>query len=185
MAFLNTLKKKLQKLNKKVKNPQETISFSDTGVQIKASMDKAIECVDDKRQNLVVASNESRFSDDMISYAIEMAHLMDYGIIAVNVANLTHEVTEFFSTTQKKLYDDFRETSIRNVESFRRMAADQGLEFAHTTKFSNIDHAIDDITKQCGEIAFIISENRETTKARGLVANEKRLAQQLYVYSMN
>ena len=185
MAFFNTLKTKLKKFSNKVDDYQETITFAQAGIDTQNSQQKEMTCVQSDRKNLVVASHDSRFSEDIVSYAIEMAQRMDYGIIAVNAANLTHDVTEFFSTSHEKLYKDFKETSIQNVEAFRKIAAEKGLKFAHTTKFSNIDHAIDEIVKECGQIEFIISENRESSQVRGVVENEKRIAQRLCVYSVN
>jgi len=185
MAFFNTLKQKLLGLNKKVDDYQEAITFAEAGVENRVFQEAAMTCEKNSGRNLVVASHESRFSDEMIDYALEMAKRMDYGIIAVNAANLTHDVTEFFSTTHKELYQDFKETSVKNVASFREKAAEQGLKFAHTTKYSGIDHAIDDITKECGQIEFIISENRDSARARGVVENQQRIAQRLCVYSIN
>ena len=184
MAFLETLKKKLQIFNKKVEDYQEVIAFSEAGIHNHIAQPEVLECAESS-SNLVVASYDSRFSDDLVAYALEMAQRMDYGIIAVNAANLTNHVTEFFSTTHKTLFNDFKETSTRNVETFRAKAEKLGLKFSHTIKSSNIDHAIDDITKDCGEIEFIISENREQARTRGVVENENRIAQQLCIYSMN
>ncbi len=183
MAFFNTLKTKLQIFNKKVDDYQEAITFSEAGIQ--DHNQSTLACAENNGRNVVVATHESRFSDDMMSYALEMAGRMNYGIIAVNAANITHDLTEFFSTTHDKLFADFKETSARNVEAFRTKALDQGLKFAHTVHFSDLDHAVAAVAKECGEIEFIISENREPARARGVVGNEKRIAQRLCVYSMN
>ena len=185
MGFLNTMKTKLLRFNKKVDDYQEAITFSSAGVHDHTMGEEALTCAEYKAQNLLVASYDNRFSEEMVTYALEMAKRMDYGILAVNAANLTHDMTEFFSTTHDKLYKEFKETSTRNVEAFRTKAVEQGLKFAHTVRFSNIDHAIDGITKECGEIEFIISENREQAKVRGVVENGKRMAQHLCVYSVN
>ena len=184
MVFLNKLKATIGRFNKKVDDYQETITFLEAGVHQHIAQPEVLECVESSG-NLVVASYDSRFSDELVDYALEMAQRMDYGIIAVNAANLTHDVTEFFSTTHEALFNDFKETSARNVEAFRTRAAKLDLQFTHTIKFSNIDHAIDDITKKCGAIEFIISENREQARTRGVVENEKRIAQRLCIYSMN
>jgi hypothetical protein len=183
MAFLNTLKTKLRIFNKKVDDYQEAITFSEAG--IRNQNQETLTCAENNGRNVVVATHESRFSDDMMSYALEMAGRMNYGIIAVNAANITHDLTEFFSTTHDKLFTDFKETSARNAEAFRAKALDQGLKFAHTVHFSDMDHAIAAVAKECGEIEFIISENKEPARARGVVGNEKRIAQRLCVYSMN
>jgi hypothetical protein len=183
MAFLNTLKTKLRIFNKKVDDYQEAITFAEAGIGNQNQ--ETLTCAENNGRNVVVATHESRFSDDMMSYALEMAGRMNYGIIAVNAANITHDLTEFFSTTHDKLFADFKETSARNAEAFRAKALDQGLKFAHTVHFSDMDHAIAAVAKECGEIEFIISENKEPARARGVVGNEKRIAQRLCVYSMN
>jgi len=185
MAFLSTLKNKLLRLNKKVDDYQEAITFSEAGIHDPGQPEHVLTCAETTGRKLVVASQDSRFSDDMVSYALEMAKRMNYGIIAVNAANITHDVTEFFSTTHDKLFADFKETSTRNVEAFRVKADEQGLKFAHTVHFSNIDHAIDGITRECNEIEFIISENKEPARIRDAAVNEKRIAQRLCVYSVN
>ncbi len=185
MTFFNTIKQKLQKLNSKMDDCQEAITFAQAGVEHSLSQDETMTCKQKTKQNLVVASHNNRFSDKMVDYALEMAKRMNYGIIAVNAANLTHDVTEFFSATHDELYNDFKQTSLQNVVSFQEKASALGLKFAHVTKFSDIDHAIEDITKECGTIEFIISENREPTRARGVTEKEQRIAQQLCVYSIN
>ncbi|MBT3177593.1 MAG: universal stress protein [Desulfobacula sp.] len=185
MTFLNALKTKLSRFNKKVEDCQDAITFSEAGMDIPTQQPKVMSCVENTGRNLVVASNDNRFADDMVDYALDMAQRMDYDIIAVNAANLTHDVTEFFSTTHEEIYSDFKETSARNVEEFRIKAKDMGLKFAHTIKFSNIDHALEDIAKECGEIEFVISENKEPARLRDMNGNEKRIAQRLCVYSMN
>nr|NJM00906.1 universal stress protein [Desulfobacula sp.] len=183
MAFFNTLKTKLQIFNKKVDDYQEAITFAEAGIQ--AGEQAALSCAETRGRNVVVATHESRFSDDMMLYALEMAGRMNYGIIAVNAASITHDITEFFSTTHDKLFADFKETATRNAEAFRTRALDQGLKFAHTVHASDLDHAVAAVAKECGEIEFIISENREPARARGVIGNEKRIAQRLCVYSMN
>ena len=46
------------------------------------------------------------------------------------------------------------------MESFKKKALEKGLKFAHATKYSDIDHAIAEITSECGDIEFIITENK-------------------------
>ena len=184
MAFFNTLKTKLLKLNKKSEAYQEAITFSQANLT-PSQENHTMACSEDTGRNIMVACNTSQFPEAMISYALEMAQRMDYGIIAVNAANLTRDVTDFFSTTHEELYRDFKETAIKNVQSFRSQATKQGLKFAHTTKFSTIDNAIEDITKECGLVEFVISENREYVEARGHIENRKNISQQLCVYSVN
>lgn len=185
MAFLNTLKNKIKIFNKKTNGYQEAIAYSNADIHEDLTRNESLTCLENQGRNLVVTSSETRFSDDMVAYALEMAKRMGYGIIAVNAASIAQDVTAFFSTTHDKLYLKFKESAAENVESFRAKAAEQGLKFAHIVQSSNIDHAIDHIRKECGQIEFIISENREPVKTRENVKSEKRVFQQLCVYSVN
>lgn len=187
MQFLNGLKDRLS-FGKKHGNTENAIMFSQPCVKDEDGVEQCtctMSCRTNQGKNLVVASLESRFSDDMVEYALDMAKRMDYGIIAVNAANLTHDVTSFFSTTQEELYADFKDTAGKNVVSFKEKAAELGLKFAHTTSQADVDHAISDITNECGQIEFIISENKSPVAVRDAAVNQNRIAQRLCVYSVS
>ena len=184
MSLLHTLKEKVLAFNKKSDELQEKITFSEANVH-DHQVSEPLTCSLQQHKNLVVACHDSRFSSDMMDYAIEMADRMGFGIIAINAANLTHDMTEFFSTTQEKLFEDFKETSQQTIEPFRAKALDAGLEFAHTVKFSDIDNAIKEVSKECKNIDFIITENKEPAAIRDGARNDKRIAQRMFVYSMN
>lgn len=111
------------------------------------------------RQDIAVATYESLFPDKMVSYTIEMAVRMDCGIIAVNCANLTHDVTEFFSNAHDVAFAEFKKNSDRNADDFRTKAQEQGLRFSHTVHYSDIDTAIDAVIKEYGKPEYIITEN--------------------------
>jgi|GEM_PF-548985 len=112
---------------------------------------------EDKR--LAVATYESQFPDKMMDYALEMAQRMGCGIIAVNCANLTHDITEFFSNAHDVAFDEFKKNSDRNAGDFRTKAKEKGLDFFHTVHFSNIDNAVSAVIKEFGRPEFIITEN--------------------------
>lgn len=112
-----------------------------------------------KDQRIAVATYESRFPENMVSYALEMAARMECGIIAVNCANLSHDITEFFSNAHDVAFDEFRKNSDRNIKEFRAKAGEHGLTFSHVVHFSNIDNAISAVIKEHGRPEFIITEN--------------------------
>ena len=167
---------------------EDAIMFSQPCVKNEDGVEQCscnMSCRTNQGKNLVVATLESRFPDDMVDYALDMAKRMDYGIIAVNAANLTHDLTSFFSTPQEELYADFKETAAKNVVPFKEKAAELGLKFAHTTSQLDVDHAISDITNECGHIEFIISENKNPAAVRDAAVNQNRIAQRLCVYSVS
>jgi hypothetical protein len=184
MNMMTTLKTKLMTLGKRKNKAEDAITFSRADTKASDGKEEKITCCENQGRSLVVATLDSRFTDEMVDYAIEMAQRMDCGIIAVNAANLTHDVTEFFSTSHEELYRDFKETAVQNVQPFRNRAMDLGLKFAHTTKYEDVDQAIQDITDECGQIEFIITENREPVVTRDSAINDNRIAQRLFVYSV-
>ena len=122
---------------------------------------------DNARRNIAVATYESLFPDSMISYTLEMAERMGCGIIAVNCANFTHDVTEFFSNAHDVAFDEFKKNADRNSDSFRTKAGSRGLAFAHMVHYSDIDTAIDAAIKEYGIPEYIITENPAgTAKAK-------------------
>jgi len=184
MSFLDSIKAKLTKRQK----PNEAatpLKFSQDSIRQTAGGGQEMTCAETPGKNLVVASMDSRFTPDMIDYALEMAERMDFGIIAVNAANLTHDVTEFFSTSHEELFRDFQKEARKNVRPFEQIALEKGLKFAHATKYSDIDHAIADITSECGDIEFIITENKEPAPIRDSVSADNRIAQRLFVYAVD
>ncbi len=184
MSFLNAIKAKLTK-RQKINETAAPLKFSQDSALKNADGEHEMTCAENAGKNLVVASMDSRFTPDMIDYALEMAERMDFGIIAVNAANLTHDVTEFFSTSHEELFRDFQEEARKNVRPFEKTALEKGLKFAHATKYSDIDHAIAEITSECGDIEFIITENKEPAPIRDSVRTDNRIAQRLFVYAVD
>jgi CheY-like chemotaxis protein len=125
---------------------------------------------ENKDRNIVVATYESQFSDKMVSYTLEMAVRMNCDIIAVNCANLTHDITEFFSNAHDVAFEEFKKNSDRNAEDFRAKAIAQGLQFANMVHFSDIDNAIDAAIKEYGKPEFIITENPASIAKGGSIS---------------
>jgi CheY-like chemotaxis protein len=121
-------------------------------------------------ERIAVATYESRFPEKMVDYALEMAKRMGCGLIAVNCANLTHDITEFFSNAHDVAFEEFKKNSERNIGDFRARAEEQGLEFFHTVHFSNIDNAVSAVVKEYGNPEFIITENPAGTARAGAKA---------------
>jgi hypothetical protein len=150
---------------------------------------------ENKDRNIVVVIQNSQFSKSMIEYTIEMAVRMNCGIIAVNAANINHDITEIFSNAHDVAFEEFKKNSTRDVERFRAKAADQGINFAHTVQFSCVDSAVAGAIEEYGEIQFVISENpTDTAKAKsGLrnfltnrsTKNEKPTTQRFCVYAID
>lgn len=150
MAFF----KKSKKAPAPVKDQPAAAPDQDAGSG-RAVSESEKEC--DKR--IAVATYESQFPEKMADYALEMAKRMGCGIIAVNCANLTHDITEFFSNAHDVAFDEFKKNSDRNAGDFRAKAQEMGLDFFHFVHSSNIDNAVSAVIKEYGNPEFIITEN--------------------------
>jgi hypothetical protein len=183
MKILELIKNKFNRFNKKMDDYQEVITFSQAGMD-GATSDLTTPNNPERKKNLVVAGKENRFSDEIILYSLEMAKRMDFGIVAVNAADITHDVTEFFSTNTETIKRDFLETSMDNIALFREKALNENIPFQHVVKFSGVDEAIEEINREMGDIEFIVSQNRETSEASNVICDENRISQNLCVYAM-
>jgi CheY-like chemotaxis protein len=161
MAFF----KKSKKAPAPVKDQPAAAPDQDAGSG-RAVSESEKEC--DKR--IAVATYESQFPEKMADYALEMAKRMGCGIIAVNCANLTHDITEFFSNAHDVAFDEFKKNSDRNAAEFRAKAQEMGLDFFHFVHSSNIDNAVSAVIKEYGNPEFIITENPDAMARSGAKA---------------
>jgi len=148
MALLNKSKKQSKKVDDQASDNQDQTHEMQTAAS-----------EENTGQTIAVATYESRFPDKMVSYALEMAKRMNCGIIAVNCANLTHDISEFFSNAHDVAFEEFKKNADRNMDDFRTKATDQGLTFDHMVHFSDIDMAIAAVIKEYGKPEFVITEN--------------------------
>ena len=174
----------MKRVNNRVDCYQSAVTFAEAGMheQVDQLLTKA--CEENQGRNLIVASHDSRFTEDVIEYALDMAKRMDYGIIAVNAAHLIHRAIDIFPSAKDTICEDFRVNAVTNAEAFGARAAKEGLSFSHVIKFAEIDDAIEEIRKECGNVAFIISENQEALRAPKRIEDQKKIARRLCVYSV-
>jgi len=110
---------------------------------------------------LLVVGRESAFSEDVVMYALDMAQRLSYEIVALNTAPLSCETFKLFSSSRNKICEDFLALSEENARKFAQEAAQNQVPFEHVIKFSDTDHAIEEIRREKGHIDFVISEAEE------------------------
>jgi len=180
--FSGLLKNKASKLSKKMDEYQEAITFAEAGQEESAQRLRREELVEDRPGKLLVVGRESAFSREVIDYALEMAQRMSYEILALNTAPLSCETFKIFSSSHKKLCQDFRALSEKNVKQFRQEAEKLGVPFEHIVKFSERDEALEEINKEFRDIEFVVSDAEEENVPRP--EEGERPSQPIYVYSM-
>jgi hypothetical protein len=184
-SFFAKLMKKANKVGTSVEKYQEAVTFAEAGEQehVKALFQADAEEAEERAGKLLVVGREGTFSKEIIDYALDMAKRLHYEILALNTAALSGETFRLFSSSHRKLSQDFRELSEKNARTFHEEAERLGVSFAHTVKFSDRDEAIQEINKEFPNIEFVVSDSEE--ERPGERAEEgARATQAIYVYSM-
>jgi len=132
---------------------------------------------------LLVMGKESTFSKEIIDYVLEMAQRMSYGILALNTAPLSCETFKLFSSSHNQVCEEFKSMSKENAGLFQEAAAEKGIPFGHIVMFSEPEEALESITKEHSDIAFVVSATVED-RSDSRIEDSERLRTNLFVYSV-
>lgn len=174
---------KAKRITGKMDQYQEAITFAQGGQQEYAKQLLQEEAVEQSPVKLLVMGRESSFSREVIDYAIEMAQRMSYEILALNTAPLSCETFKIFSSSQKKLCQDFQALSEENVKAFQEEASRAGIPFVHVVKFCEPDEALEEMKRDHHGIEFVVSEAEEEQVVNRVHEGE-RARKEIFVYSM-
>ncbi len=132
---------------------------------------------------LVVMGRESDFSQEVISYAVDMAKRMSFEILALNSAPLNCDAFSLFSTSKHKLCNEFKAISEKNAMAFRQAAEENSIPFTQIIKFDEPEKALSEVQREFGQIEFVISEPQSSPDVNR-VSNQNRPQNEVLVYSM-
>jgi hypothetical protein len=182
-GIFERIKQKFSRASAKMDQYQEAITFAEAG-----ESEHAIETMAEQREEkapakLLVMGRESAFSKEIIDYALEMAQRMSYEILALNTAPLSCETFKLFSSSRNQVCEEFKSMSEQNAAMFQEAAAEKRIPFDHIIMFSEPDEALEAVTKEHKDIAFVVSESIED-RAESRIEEGERLRQNLYVYSI-
>jgi len=181
--FTEKIRAMAKRLTGKMDQYHEAITFAEAGQQEHAQRLLQEKEVEERPPKLLVMGRESTFSREVIDYALEMAQRMSYEILALNTAPLSCETFTIFSSSQKKLCQDFKTLAEENVKAFQEEATRIGIPFAHVVKFSEPDEALEEMKREYNDIEFVVSEAEEEQIANR--AEEGiRARKEIFVYSM-
>jgi len=182
-GIIGKIKQKLGRAGDKMDKYQEAITFAQAGESEYAVETMAEQKEERAPSKLLVMGRESTFSKEIIDYALEMAQRMSYDILALNTAPLSCETFKLFSSSRNQVCEEFKTMSEKNAALFQEAAAENGLRFDHIVMFSEPEEALESITKEHRDIAFVVSETVED-RAEGRIEEGERLRTNLFVYSM-
>ncbi|MBW2490904.1 MAG: hypothetical protein JRE65_07145 [Deltaproteobacteria bacterium] len=182
-GILGRIRQKLSRAGSKMDKYQEAITFAQAGESEYAMEAMAEQKEEHAPTKLLVMGIESNFSKEIIDYALEMAQRMSYDIMALNTAPLSCETFKLFSSSRNQVCEEFKSMSEKNADLFKEAAAEKGIPFDHIVMFSEPEEALESITKQHKDIAFVVSETLED-RADARIEEGERLRTHLFVYSM-
>jgi hypothetical protein len=182
-GIFGRIKQKLSRTGDKMDKYQEAITFAEAGESEYAMETMAEQREEQAPTKLLVMGRESTFSKEIIDYALEMAQRMSYDILALNTAPLSCETFKLFSSSRNQVCEEFKSMSEQNVDLFQEAAADKGIHFDHIVMFSETEEALQEVTRDNKNIAFVVSESIED-RAESRIEEGERLRTNLYVYSM-
>jgi len=181
-GIFGRIKQKLNRAGNTMDKYQEAITFAEAG-----ESEYAMETMSDQREEgvlkLLVMGRESTFSKEIIDYALEMAHRMSYEILALNTAPLSCETFKLFSSSRNQVCEEFKSMSEENADLFQKAAAEKGIPFDHIVMFNEPEAALESITKEYRDIAFVVSESVED-RSESRIEEGERLRSNVYVYAM-
>ena len=182
-GMFGKIKQKFTKTSAKLDKYQEAITFAEAGEAELAMAAVAEQAEEEQIMQLLVAGRESTFSKEIIDYALDMAQRMSYDILALNTAPLSCETFKLFSSSRNQICEEFKSMSEKNAAMFQQAAAEKGIAFDHIVMFSEADEALQEVTRNNKNIAFVVSESIED-RAENRIEEGERLRQHLYVYSV-
>ena len=182
-GIFGRIKQKLSRAGSKMDKYQEAITFAQAGESEYAMETMAEQKEAQASTKLLVMGRESDFSKEIIDYALEMAERMSYEILALNTAPLSCETFKLFSSSRNQVCEEFKSMSEKNAGLFQEAAVEKGIPFHHIVMFSEPEEALQSITREHKDIAFVVSETVED-RADSRIEEGERLRTNLFVYSM-
>jgi hypothetical protein len=131
---------------------------------------------------LLVVGEESRFPDEIMEYALDMAQRLSYEIVALNAAPLSCNVFKSFSEPVNRMCEDFKTMSAQSAAAFQEKAQSMGVPFTHVVKFTEPELAVEETIREYKAIDFVVSNRPEQSENR--IENDNRPTQEIYVYTM-
>jgi len=181
--IFDKLKSRVQRITGRMDRYQEAIAFAEAG-QINHAQQVVHE--NEHQQSpgkLLVVGRESIFNQEVIDYALDMAQRLSYEILALNTAPLTCETFNLLPTERGKVCQEFKSLTEKNIKHFQQEAQKRAIPFVHVIKFSEKEQALAEITREYGDIEFVVSDT-EQDRTVERAAQGERPKQEIYVYSM-
>jgi hypothetical protein len=184
VRFFGRKKEKTKKESANTDHHQKASSNGKDSIKNNANKSIADKTKTAVANRLLVVGKESVFSEEIINYAIEMAERLSYEIIALNTAPLSCDTFRLFSSSRKRICEDFEEISKKNSVAFQERAEKKGIPFTHVVKFSDSYEVLKELKVEIGEFEFVVSEVEEDPEDVSSAENDEKPKREISVYSI-
>ncbi len=187
MGVIGKIKQVFLRTRKNVEDHQMALTFAESNASeyVDDFLKENKEIAEEKGPpKLLVVGEESRFPEEIVEYALDMAKRMSYEIVALNAAPLSCNVFRHFSEPVNQMCEDFTSMSEQNASAFQEKAQSVGVPFTHVVKFNEPELAVEETVQELGTIDFIVSNRPEQSENRAVNDNRLTQSQEVYVYTM-
>ncbi len=136
-----------------VEKTMEAITFAEAGEHEHAK--ELMKGESFPKEKLLVVGSEEGFSERLVDHAINMAKRMGYEIAAINVIPVGMRI---FSVLHDKVKDELKGKTEKEAEAFSSKASEMKIPFTHTVKFGNLDKIVKEVSRECKDTLFIVTE---------------------------
>ncbi len=109
---------------------------------------------------LVVVGDGKTFSQELISYSIEMARRLGSCIVALNAAPIGEDLP-VKSIERHRLMEEFEKECRDAASPFIKKGKEGGIEVEHVVKFLPREAALQEIKEQYPDMEFVISDSEK------------------------
>lgn len=115
-----------------------------------------------QRPKILVVANGSRFSQDMIDYAVQLAERLDYDLLAMSVAASWAATGDRVDPLRAR--ETFRKEATEAARFLIEKAGGRGIHCDHVMKFGELGSCVEEINHEVKRIEFVLTDhtmNRE------------------------
>jgi hypothetical protein len=110
-----------------------------------------------ENRKILVVSREARFSESVVSYAVNLAERLGYDLIALNVGAGESSPGLLHSPYRHFLGEKFKKQARKAAARIQGRLKAKGLGFEHLVRFGEVGKAVEDLNHEKRRIEFVLN----------------------------
>lgn len=121
----------------------------------------------ESRKMLIVGRGDS-FSEDLITYSLDMAKRLDFGVVALSVTDAPLSLP---AAQREEAAESFRRQSLEMAGHLKERAEQMGVDFSHHILIGHEDEAVEKLHAEYSNMRYVLTEPdpEVAQKAKGKV----------------